>query len=291
MAVVKLLCGECGAPVTPADRTCRVCGAGVELPRLENPASPPEDEVRCPVCGHRNAPGSTVCGSCGARVGTASRPAPSRAAKPKSTATRAAASGPRKFEPWQVVSAGAVLILLAYVVFVLVSDRSPKQETHSAVPAAMPPTMSPQAQKTDTAPYELAVRENPGDPGALLRLANVLHDNGEFTRAIETYRKYLSKDPGNPDARTDMGICYFELAKSGQGNIEENYKRALEEMERAFKANPNHQSSAFNLGIVYLNKGDLEKSNRWLKQAVAINEHSELGHRAQTLLSQHSFTP
>jgi tetratricopeptide (TPR) repeat protein len=190
-----------------------------------------------------------------------------------------------------VISAGAVLILLAYVVFLLTSDKGSRQESGSAAPAAVPPMMQAQAQKVDTTPYELAVRENPGDLGALLRLANVQHDNGEFARAIDTYKKYLAKDSGNPDARTDMGICYFELAKGGQGNPEENYKRALEEMERALKGAPNHQPAAFNLGIVYLNMGDLEKSNRWLKRAVAINEHSDLGHRAQSILSQHSFTP
>jgi hypothetical protein len=289
MAVVRLLCGECGAPITPADQTCRTCGASVELPRLESAVPGSEGEVRCPVCGHRNATGNAVCASCGARLGSVPRPV--RPAKQKSASSRAASPAPGKFEPWQVVSAAAILILLAYVVFILMSDKGSKEQAGTAPAPAMPPMMGQQVQKVDLAPYELAVRENPGDLGALLRLANVQHDNGDFARAIESYKKYLAKDPGNPDARTDLGICYFELAKSGEGNREENYRRALAEMERAFKGNPNHQPAAFNLGIVYLNMGDLEKSNRWLKQAVAINAHSDMGHRAQTVLNQHTLTP
>jgi DNA-directed RNA polymerase subunit RPC12/RpoP len=289
MAVAKLLCGECGAPLAPGDTHCGACGAGVELPSARATPARAEKEVRCPTCGHKNPPESTICASCGARLGPAS-PGPSLSPKPKQGGNRPAPPTRRRFEPWQLISGAAALILVAYLVSIALKDTGSKQTIGSLSPAPMPPPAALQETRVDSAPLEAAVRQNPGDLGALLRLANALHDNGEYARAIETYATYLAKDPGNPDARVDQGICYFELAKGGQ-NPADNYKHALGEMQRVIKKNPNHQPAAFNLGIVYRNMGDIKKSNTWFQKAVQINKESDLGHRAQSILSQHSFTP
>lgn len=47
-------CGQCGAPVAPADRFCPVCGAA--------------QHVTCPACGRVAAAGDQFCGHCGQRL-------------------------------------------------------------------------------------------------------------------------------------------------------------------------------------------------------------------------------
>ncbi len=64
---------------------------------------------------------------------------------------------------------------------------------------------------------------------------------------------------------------------------------AINEMETVHKTNPKHQAAAFNLGIVNLSAGSMEKSNEWFKKALEIDPRSNLGQRAQSLLEQHTF--
>ncbi|MEK9136215.1 MAG: tetratricopeptide repeat protein, partial [Bacteroidota bacterium] len=139
-----------------------------------------------------------------------------------------------------------------------------------------------------------AVDANPKDEAALLRLANALHDNGIhdprfLQRAADTYAKYLELKPKDPNARVDMGICYFEMARVDSSNAASLFSRAIQEMQTAFTSNPTHQPAAFNLGIVNLNAGHLEESNKWFKKAAEINPNSDLGKKATQLLEQHSF--
>ena len=138
------------------------------------------------------------------------------------------------------------------------------------------------------------VDANPNDAAALIRLANMLHDVGMhnqmfLNRAINTYSKYLKLKPADPNARVDIGICYFEMAREDTNNAASWLLRAIQEMETAFKSNPDHQPAAFNLGIVNLNAGNMEESRQWFKKAMEINPSSDLGKKAKEMLDQHSF--
>jgi tetratricopeptide (TPR) repeat protein len=138
------------------------------------------------------------------------------------------------------------------------------------------------------------VDANPTDDASLLRLANMLHDAGLrspmlLNRAINTYTSYLARRPGDPNARVDMGICYFELARIDTNNTASLFAQAAREMETALKSNPTHQPAAFNLGIVKLNAGNLEEANRWFAKAKEIDPNSDLGKRAQQMIEQHTF--
>jgi Tfp pilus assembly protein PilF len=141
----------------------------------------------------------------------------------------------------------------------------------------------------DLKPLEDAVRKRPSDAGAQLMLANALHDNRMLSRAVDAYRKYLAMRPKDPDARTDLGICYFQQAQADSINRESLLHEAATAMEEAFNSAPRpHQPSAFNLGVVYLHLSELEESNKWFRKAVEINRDSDLGKRAQNMITQHA---
>jgi tetratricopeptide (TPR) repeat protein len=188
------------------------------------------------------------------------------------------------------LAGASILALIAYIVYL--SLQSPSPSPASGSPAGVPPVLSvPSAGGGDhIATLEQAVRDRPGDPDALLALANGLHDHRDWERAIETYQEYLQNNPGNPDARVDMGICYFEISQAKPERGEEYFAKAVGEMETALKKSPKHVPAAFNLGAIYLQRGAVQRSNDWFKRAVAMDKNHPLAQRAQRMLEQHSFS-
>jgi len=148
-------------------------------------------------------------------------------------------------------------------------------------------TPAPIPAQVDVAPLERAVAENPDDVHAKLALANALQDNGAFNRAIELYKAYLGVHGDDPNARVDLGICYFELARTDSVHSEAFLELAIKEMTAAFQGKKDHQPAAFNLGIVYLTAGNLEESNRWFERAAMLDSTTALGRRARQMLEQH----
>ena len=285
MAEAKAICGSCGAGVMWGAERCAACG---------EPLVWQQGALRkCDVCGQANPPGAASCSGCGARLTAGKARSVEQAVRPKPKAgkSRGEAGSTRRFEPWQIISFVAVGALLAVLLYVeLARDHAPVAASAApAPPAGMPALQAPPV--TDLGPLEAAVAAAPDDADALLRLANALHDNGMYLRAVETYKKYLRLQPRNPDARVDMGVCYYELGLTDTINQGRYFSLAIEEMEAAFRSAPAHQPSVFNLGVVHLQKGDLETSNRWFRKAVELNATSDLGAKAKQLLEQHSFNP
>ncbi len=291
MALARIVCGECGADIPSGGAACPRCGASVELP-----AAGSQDVRRvCTLCGYRNPATATFCESCGAKLSgvAAAEPAPrgGRASKSgQAVPVRGRSKAPRKergsrVEPWQVISGVAVLALIVVVVYLLVSrDQGPAP---GKVASPQPQAAASMAQIES---LQQAVDANPRDAAARLHLANVLHDNGMLTRAIDNYNEYLALESKDPNARVDLGICYDQLALQDSSNAPRYFALAVREMQIAAKEAPTHQPAAFNLGIVNLHMGNLEESNKWFKRAVELDGASELGMRAQKILQQHSFS-
>lgn len=285
MAVAKLVCGDCGGELGQSDVRCQSCGASIE-----REAVPPRQPV-CGVCGESNAPGTEFCRSCGARLGVRPSGRPGKRQKPARATRKPDGTEVKGIGAWQIISAVAVLALLSYLVYMQIGGE--KSSMPAAAPSGTTQGTSPLSgigiQPVDLKPLEDAVRARPSDAGAQLMLANALHDNRMLPRAVEAYGKYLKMRPKDPDARTDLGICYFQMAQEDSINRDPLLREAVTAMEEAFKSSPRpHQPSAFNLGVVYLHLSELEESNRWFRKAVEINRESDLGKRAQNMITQHA---
>ncbi len=280
----SIVCGNCGSALASGDKFCAKCGTAVlwddEAPIAKEP--PKTSTVVCPSCGILNLSENAACSGCGSPL-TASASQPKTSAKKKGGAgdrqpERKGAAG-RKIESWKVLSiAGAIVVLVLVGIGVL---RNPPKEASTESQAvdnnaglAVSPTLV-----SDIEALQKKVDADPNDAGALLRLANALHDAKFMPRAIDTYKKYLHFKPSDADARVDLGICYFESGDS---------PTALKEMQTALTYDPKHQMALFNLGIVTLNQGNLAQSNEWFKKAVAVNPNTQVGQRAQQILTQHS---
>lgn len=279
MAVAKLSCGACGVALPGPVAACPRCGEPVELPALSG-AGP-----ACAVCGHRNLHPGAFCEGCGASLdrgtpgGTAAQPRP---------AERVRTGG--KVERWKIaagVVVGVVLLLFGYLEL-----SRPPAPTPAATQAQ--PAMQGEPPMEEVRRLQEAVRANPGSSDDLLRLANRLHDLGLsaptlLPGAIEAYTNYLKLKPGDPNARVDLGICYFELGRTDSLQSPKMFSAAVREMKAALASTPGHQPAAFNLGIVCLFMGDANESAKWFRKTIELGPDTELGTRAKNLLAQHSF--
>jgi len=321
MAVAKSVCSECGADLSPGDDLCSQCGARIEWEKKDSVQSAQVSPLNrrgnlrlCSVCGHQNENAGIYCESCGARVPTGGEPAvvdshgrPERKpagqkgdalanagkkvkdARRERRKMRRKAPGP-KFEPWQVVAGIVIIGLGVFFVYNEITRVQPPPQVHAH--ENLPAQTAGLIQ--DVGRLQKIVDANPNDSGSMLRLANTLHDlsrhDGRLLfRAIDAYQKYLRMKPDDPDARVDLGIVYFELAKVDSANAGQFVTKAIKEMETVAASHPTHQAAVFNLGIVNLNAGDMEESNKWFRKTVELNAASKLGQDAKRLLEQHSF--
>lgn len=115
----------------------------------------------------------------------------------------------------------------------------PGGSTVQGLPPGHPPLNIAATIKT----LEDQAAQNPQDPEAALRLANLFYDNQRFQEAADWYEKALKLDPTNVNARTDLGTAYFNLGRA---------QDALAEYDQTLKLDPRHEPTIYNTIIVNL---------------------------------------
>ena len=117
--------------------------------------------------------------------------------------------------------------------------------------------------------YKRGVVINPSNFQANIVLANALFDSQQFEEAEAYYAKALQINPNDANARTDLGTTFVERPNP-------NYDRAIEEFQKARKADPNHLPSLYYLGIATLRKGDREGARKILADLEKAGPTSDL---------------
>jgi len=122
---------------------------------------------------------------------------------------------------------------------VTAASAQPSADQMPGLPAGHPPiNIDSMVQALET-----RAAQNPQDSGPALQLANLLYDHRQFQGAAKWYKKALTLEPHNVDARTDLGTCYFNL-----GHPQE----ALQEYRKSLDTAPRHEPTIFNMIIVNL---------------------------------------
>jgi tetratricopeptide (TPR) repeat protein len=131
-------------------------------------------------------------------------------------------------------------------------DTRPGRDVGSSASAEIPSPMGP-AAPTQTvggggAPMMAEINalkdrvvKDPKDVQAWSRLANIYQDAGMFEPAVSFYQRAIDLTPNDANLLTDTAICYQELKQ---------FDKALENLERAQKADPNHWQSLYNIVVV-----------------------------------------
>ena len=295
-------CPSCGTKLEQEYNFCPSCGFDLrKVAEAENPKEEPietdtETIIICDTCGEENSPGNKICQYCGAplkgsnvdkvvvkekkTVKEKQREPKTRQAKLKTTSVKTPPPAKTKEldQKKLLLIFGGVIIVIVIILWSsgVLNSNEPEQVGQNQVTDQNSGVDLNNIQKINA--LETEVKNNPDDTAKLLELAHLKNDSGLYEQAIVDYQKYLEKVPSNPDARIDMGVCYYNL---------KNYDEAIKQMEKALKYSPEHQIGYLNLGIVNLTAGNFEKSQEWLKKAVQIDPTSEIGKKAQELLDSH----
>jgi tetratricopeptide (TPR) repeat protein len=238
-----------------------------------------QPKIVCAQCGSVLTRMDTLCPSCGTAVdwtdGGTSVAAASQNDFQKKEAGKNKQQGKTISSAWgsKIILGTVAVVALVIIAYEVLDDKRP------AGNAIQQPMSTPVQLPAEIQELENSVAANPDDMSLTLQLANAYHDKLLYVKAIPYYKTYLQMNPKDADARVDMGICFKELG---------NFKEAENEMRAALQYVPNHLNAHFNLGIIYLNEGNLEESNTWFKRTVALDPGSEVGKRAQQLLTQHN---
>jgi len=183
------------------------------------------DRVICPRCGESLPATLDVCDACGYELGTtASRAVPAPPARPAPRAgaerKRGAPAPKRDAIPgiaWLLLVVG--LAVGGMVGFALHSAVGPRAESgmpqgpadimagatggpEGGAPQSMPAPVMQMVQG-----YKQALAKNPQDKDALIGLANLEFDSGQWEHAIEYYSRALAIDGQNADVRVDRAIA------------------------------------------------------------------------------------
>lgn len=310
-------CPNCGYKLENEFKFCPECGFNIEKVNesdnslTNSSGSNKRDEtgklnfVICENCGEENDPANTECIGCGIKLKDSkqseSRPAVTKQSNSNTANSRGKKNSPKhdnkklnRVKPqsnsgsnkklsdikiFAVVTVGlgiAIVILMFSGVFNSVLEpnnvTADSQTLNSSSESAQV-----KAQKMES--LEAQIKNNPADTSAILQLAHMKNDSGLFKEAIVNYKEYLALVPKDPNARIDMGICYYNL---------QDYKTAMSEMEEALKIDPKHQIGYLDLGIVNLAAGNIERSRQMFKKAVELDPNSDYGKKAEELLKSHT---
>ncbi|HWP81638.1 MAG TPA: tetratricopeptide repeat protein [Bacteroidota bacterium] len=269
----RLICSTCEKEIRWADKFCASCGEAVELPiQVGVRDSHASGTLSCKMCGEGNDAENEFCQSCGAPLagGRKKRKKTTQNEEPRDRKVREPAP-----LSWKSLAFFGVFLIGGVVALELLTGRTPLPEAeHRHDPPAANMQALPQIEE-----LERKVAAHPNDFSLVLQLANLLHDNRFYEKAITNYRRYLEKNPNDADARVDLGICLNDTGKR---------EEAKREMQEAIRKNPKHQLAHFNLGIVFLQEGDVKQANEWFRKAIDLAPNTEAAQRARTLLAQHA---
>jgi cytochrome c-type biogenesis protein CcmH/NrfG len=266
-------CPSCKSLVEEGDSFCPSCGRAVTPESNAATAG----GTACPLCGQMNALTAASCSACGAKIRDIAGGNAEPASRP------AATGGIAAFQSWKFTLGVGAILVVALVVLVT-SQKAP--EAVPAVPAVQgDPHANPMMDRLRE--LQAHLEKNPKDAAATLEFANILYDVQFFERAAEMYDRYLSMEPGNADARVDLGTSYYQMSLSDSTGRRDLVAKAESCFLKAIETKPGHQFAHFNLGIIHLQMGDMPGARKWLERCVAIDSTSASAQRAKQLMSEH----
>jgi hypothetical protein len=238
------------------------------------------DRVICPRCGESLPSTLDVCDACGCELGAATKAAaPSR----QGAAAREGESPGVPGIAWLLLVVG--LAVGGMVGFALHSAIGPRAESGmpagpadimaggsggdtggpSGDAAGAPPRM-PQQIVQMVQGYKAALAKNPKDKDAMIGLANLEFDSGQWVRAIDYYTRALSIDPKDADVRVDRAIAYHA---TGQNDL------AKKELLAVTRQRPDHKNAWLNLGVVSRETGDRAGAVRAWQRYLELDPQGE----------------
>lgn len=118
-------------------------------------------------------------------------------------------------------------------------------------------------------PYlERAHELNHEDIDATINLAGAYILSKKFRKAVAILEPLSEQHPDHPMVWTNLGAAYLGNPVLARDVDQE---RAIAAFERALDADPEAPSVAYNIGLIYRDRGETEKAITWFRKALEHN--------------------
>ncbi len=156
-----------------------------------------------------------------------------------------------------------VLLTLAALMTLSIACGGGDKENVTPAAPANENMQPPAANSPDAALQDLSksVEDNPSADG-YLNLGNAYTEKGQFSKAVEAYKKGLAINPNHPAMLANLGVALYQLGR---------FSEAQEQFKKALKLNPDDAATTYLLGATYLQLGDQQKAEAEFKKALAID--------------------
>lgn len=189
------------------------------------------------------------------------------------------------------------LLFLAILVSLLPGCQREQSNKPPSRQSSVPTEEGRNTPNANESAYETVLRElkaNPDDIKAIYHLADLYYRDGHYEKAVENYRKVISRNPKRGFVYLRLGTSlsrlqrYEEALKAFEQAIAhlsdpavaynnmgitygrlDRYQEEIDALRNAIKLRPKYASAHYNLGITLLKVGDLEGARR---QHEALNE-------------------
>lgn len=126
---------------------------------------------------------------------------------------------------------------------------------------------------TNAVPYlERAVVLRPDNSDAVINLSGAYILTGRFKKALALLKPLSQLERNNPMVWTNLGAAYLGnpvLAK------DEDQKQAIAAFETALRIRPAVPSVAYNIGLIYRDRNEIDEARKWFRQALKDNPNDQ----------------
>jgi tetratricopeptide (TPR) repeat protein len=148
-----------------------------------------------------------------------------------------------------VVFACVTGLLGAVALWSIYSNKDMPVIRETPEPESMAGSKLPEGHPPIDASNKLAALEemsskDPQNPDYKTQLGNTYYDLGQYQKAIEAYQASLKLRPQDPSVETDMATCFHILGQ---------HDKALEILDKVLRYRPDFAQALYNKGIVLLN--------------------------------------
>jgi len=170
-------------------------------------------------------------------------------------------------------------VALAVILGIVYVRSQPTSKPPSKYPNLWLETADKQSALPSTADqeHELAglkdqLKKNPNHTPVLLRMSEVARGLGKTADSIDYLTQAVAGDPGNVEARLELGRELFEAGKVDQ---------AIEVTKQILEKKPGNVDALYNLGAIYGNLGQDDLARQYFQKAVASDPNSSSGLKAK----------
>jgi tetratricopeptide (TPR) repeat protein len=109
-------------------------------------------------------------------------------------------------------------------------------------------------------------------PDVALNLGSAYILAGKFSKAVPILEALRAREPANAMVWTNLGAAYL-------GNpvlaTDEQQRAAIDAFKRALEIDPVAPSVAYNIGLIYRDRGEREKAIQWFGRALESNPRDQ----------------